>query len=71
MTRLEKRLEEVENQMADLRCENEKKNLAIEQLLRRIETLMRGIKILIEQLETNHIQPNWRPDEWSPEDIKG
>ena len=26
MTRREKRLEEVENQMADLRCENEKKN---------------------------------------------
>ncbi len=61
MEKFSMRLEEVEKKIVDLRCENEKLKLFI-------KALMRGIRILLEQLEKNQIPPAWRPDERSLED---
>lgn len=62
--RLENEVIALHGKITDLNCENEKLKNLIDKALKRIEALMRGIKILIEQLEGNHIQPAWRPDEW-------
>jgi hypothetical protein len=71
MSKYELRLAEVEKDLITVKDDNCRFQRLLNSALRRIEALMKGIKILIEQLEGNHIQPAWRPDDWEIEDVDG
>jgi hypothetical protein len=57
----EKRLDEQDCKLANLQQ-------TVVQYARRIEYLMRGIRVLLGQFEQACIEPAWRPDDWSVED---
>lgn len=71
MSRYEERLAEVENDLKTVKDENTRFRRLLNAALKRIEALMDGIKLLIGQLECNHIQPAWRPDDWKLDDVDG
>lgn len=68
MGKYESRLAEVENDLKMMKEENYRFKRLLNSAVKRIEALMDGIKLLIEQLEGNHIQPAWRPDDWKLDD---
>lgn len=56
-----------ELKVAELKNENENFKKRLEKALRRIENLMHGIRVLLNQLKANRIEPAWEPDEWNDE----
>lgn len=48
----------------DVECENQSFKEKLVRAYHRIEALIRGIKILLTQLEANQIIPAWKPDDW-------
>lgn len=65
--KLETRLEQTEWKLASIEAENQKFKELAERALRRITYLMHGIKLLVEQLKKNLLEPVWEPDEWKYE----
>jgi phage shock protein A len=55
--------ERVDNQEREIRSLRK----TVARYAQRIEYLMRGIRVLLVQLEEQQVQPCWRPDEWDPE----
>lgn len=63
LERVQGRLDQTEKKMADLECTNARYKIMIDRTLKRIAYLMQGIKVLLEQLQANRLEPAWRPDD--------
>lgn len=72
LERVQGRLDQAEKKLIDLERVNARYKIMIDRALKRIAYLMHGIKVLLEQLQANQLEPAWKPDdEWRLEDEEG
>lgn len=57
----------LEERIDNQECEIRSLRQTAARYAQRIEYLMRGIRVLLIQLEEQKVQPCWQPDEWDPE----
>lgn len=65
---LNTQINELGRRIDEQECSIRNLRKTVDRYAKRIEYLMRGIRILLGQLEEQKIQPSWEPDDWSPEE---